>query len=55
MLPARAPLHRWLAGGAGVLQPGNHRLQASVEPLVPVVDPDVLAQGDQGGEPVRGE
>ncbi len=40
-----------VAGGVvGMFQPGNQRLQASAEPLVAVVDPDVLPQGDQGGE-----
>jgi hypothetical protein len=38
-----------------VLQPGDQRVQAGGEPLVAVVNPDVFAQGDQGGKTVRGE
>jgi len=38
-----------------MLKPINQHLQASAEPLVAVVDPDVLAQGDQGGEAVGGQ
>jgi hypothetical protein len=35
-----------------VLQPISQHLQAGGEPLVAVVDPDVLADGDQGREAV---
>ena len=35
-----------------MLQPINQHLQPSCEPLVAVVDPDVLAKGDQGWEAV---
>jgi hypothetical protein len=33
-----------------VFQPGNQHVQPGGEPLVAVVEPDVLAQGDQGRE-----
>src|SRR4029453_4751905 len=42
-------------GGARMLQPIDQHLQADGEPLVAVVDPDMFAQGDQGGEAVGGE
>jgi hypothetical protein len=35
-----------------VFQPINQHVQAGGEALVAVVDPDVLAEGDQGGEAV---
>ena len=38
-----------------MLQPSNQHVQAGGKPLVAVVDPDVLAQGDQGGEAVGGQ
>jgi hypothetical protein len=38
-----------------MLQPIDQHPQAGAEPLVAVVDPDVLAKGDQGGEAVRGQ
>jgi hypothetical protein len=38
-----------------VFQPVNQDLEAGGEPLVAVVDPDVFAQGDQGGEAVGGQ
>jgi hypothetical protein len=38
-----------------VFQPIDQDLQAGAEPLVAVVDPDVLAQGDQGREAVGGQ
>jgi hypothetical protein len=45
----RAPV----GGGAPrVLQPVGEDVQAGGEPLVAVVEPDVLAEGDQGGEAV---
>jgi hypothetical protein len=44
-----------MGGVAGVLQPINQHLEAGAEPLVAVVDPDVFAQGDQGGEAVGGQ
>src|SRR5215211_1149876 len=49
---ARAP-----AGGGTpcVLKPINQHLEAGGEPLVAVVDPDMLTQGDQGGEAVGGQ
>ena len=36
-------------------QPVNKDVQAGGEPLVAVVEPDVFAQGDQGGEAVGGQ
>jgi hypothetical protein len=39
----------------GLLQPVDQDVQAGGEPLVAVVDPDVLAEGDQGGEAVGGQ
>jgi hypothetical protein len=36
-----------------VLEPGDEDVEAGGEPLVAVVDPNVFAQGDQGGEAVR--
>jgi hypothetical protein len=44
-----------MGGVAGVFQPISQDLEAGGEPLVAVVDPDVLAQGDQGREAVRGQ
>jgi hypothetical protein len=44
---------RW--GRCGVFQPIDQHLEAGGEPLVAVVDPDVLAEGDQGGEAVGGQ
>ena len=41
--------------GARVLQPIDQHLQAGGEPLVAVVDPDVLAEGDQGGKAFAGQ
>jgi hypothetical protein len=38
-----------------VFQPVNQHLEAGGEPLVAVVDPDMFAQGDQGGEAVGGQ
>jgi hypothetical protein len=38
-----------------VFQPISQHLEAGGEPLVAVVDPDVLAEGDQGGEAVGGQ
>ena len=35
-----------------MLQPVDQHLEAGGEPLVAVVDPDVLAEGDQGREAV---
>jgi hypothetical protein len=37
-----------------VLQPVDEDVQAGGEPLVTVLEPDVLAEGDQGGEAVGG-
>ena len=37
-----------------MLQPVDQHLEAGGEPLVAVVDPDVLAEGDQGWERGRG-
>ena len=37
-----------------MLQPVDQHLEAGGEPLVAVVDPDVLAEGDQGWEAVGG-
>jgi hypothetical protein len=39
----------------GSLQPVDERVDAGGESLVAVVEPDVLAEGDQGGEPVTGK
>jgi hypothetical protein len=39
----------------GRFQPVDERVDAGGESLVTVVDPDVLAEGDQGGEPVTGK
>ena len=38
-----------------MLQPVDQHLEAGGEPLVAVVDPDVLAEGDQGREAVGGQ
>ena len=38
-----------------MLKPIDQHLEAGGEPLVAVVDPDVLAEGDQGGEAVGGQ
>ena len=38
-----------------MLQPVDQHLEAGGEPLVAVVDPDVLAEGDQGWEAVGGQ
>jgi hypothetical protein len=43
-----------MQGIACVFQPVNQDVEAGGEPLVAVVDPDVFAQGDQGGEAVGG-
>jgi hypothetical protein len=37
-----------------LLQSVDEHVQAGGEPLVAVVDPDVFAEGDQGGEAVDG-
>jgi hypothetical protein len=37
------------------LQPVDEHVEAGGEPLVAVVEPDVLAEGDQGGEAVGGQ
>jgi hypothetical protein len=42
-------------GGPCVLKPADQDVEAGGEPLVAVVDPDVLTQGDQGGEPIGGQ
>jgi hypothetical protein len=42
-------------GAPRLLQPIGKDVQAGGEPLLAVVDPDVLAQGDQGWEAVGGE
>jgi hypothetical protein len=36
-----------------VFQPVDKDVQAGGEPLVAIVEPDVLAEGDQGGEALR--
>ena len=36
-----------------MLKPVDQHLEAGGKPLVAVVDPDVLAESDQGGEAVR--
>jgi hypothetical protein len=38
-----------------MFQPISQHLEAGGKPLVAVVDPDVLAEGDQGGEAVGGQ
>jgi hypothetical protein len=38
-----------------VCQPIDQHLEAGAEPLVAVVDPDLVAEGDQGGEAVGGK
>jgi hypothetical protein len=38
-----------------VFQPVDQHVQAGGEPLVAVVEPDVLAEGDQRGEAVGGQ
>ena len=38
-----------------MLKPVDQHLEAGGEPLVAVVDPDVLAEGDQGWEAVGGQ
>jgi hypothetical protein len=38
-----------------MFQPTNQQLQSGGEPLVAVVEPDVFAEGDQGGEAVGGQ
>src|SRR4029450_7658351 len=43
---------RSMQGIACVFQPVNQDVEAGGEPLVAVVDPDMLAQGHQGGEAV---
>ena len=51
-----SPSERRPVGGAPcVLQPVDQHLEAGGEPLVAVVDPDVLAEGDQGWEAVGGQ
>jgi hypothetical protein len=35
-----------------MLKSGHQQLEGDREPLVAVVDPDVFAQGDQGGEAI---
>jgi hypothetical protein len=47
-----APERRSVGGAPRVLQPVDEDVQAGGEPLVTVVEPDVLAEGDQGGEAV---
>jgi len=44
-----------VVGVACLLEPVDQHLEAGGEPLVAVVDPDVFAQGDQGGEAVGGQ
>jgi hypothetical protein len=39
----------------GPFQPVDERVDAGGESLVAVVEPDVLAKGDQGGEAVIGK
>jgi hypothetical protein len=39
----------------GLLEPVDEHVDASGESLVSVVEPDVLAEGDQGGEAVTGQ
>jgi hypothetical protein len=46
---------RSVVGVACLLEPVDQHLEAGGEPLVAVVDPDVFAQGDQGGEAVWGQ
>src|SRR4249919_215156 len=51
-----SPSERRPVGGAPcMLQPIDQHLEAGGEPLVAVVDPDVFAEGDQGGEAVGGQ
>jgi hypothetical protein len=38
-----------------VLEPVDQDVETGGEPLVAVVDPDVFAEGDQGGEAVGGQ
>jgi hypothetical protein len=38
-----------------VLEPIDQDVETGGEPLVAVVDPDVFAEGDQGGEAVGGQ
>src|SRR6266508_5532331 len=49
----------WSGGPAGrapsLLQPIDEDVEAGGEPLAAVVEPDVPAEGDQGGEPVGGQ
>jgi hypothetical protein len=44
-----------VGGVAGVFQPISQDLEAGGEPLVAVVNPDVFAEGDEGGEAVGGQ
>jgi hypothetical protein len=39
----------------GPVQPVDEHVEAGCESLVAVVEPDVLAEGDQGGEAVIGK
>src|SRR4029450_11786662 len=50
-----APRTLVAGGGAGVCQPSDQHLEAGAEPLVAVVDPDLVAQGDQGRETFWGQ
>src|SRR6266508_3450911 len=52
----RSPTERRSVGGAPrVLQPVDQDVEAGGEPLVAVVEPDVLAEGDQGWEAFGGQ
>jgi hypothetical protein len=50
-LPERAPVGQ----APHVLQPVGEDVQAGGEALVAVVDPDVFAEGDQGGKALGGQ
>jgi hypothetical protein len=45
----------WCCGALGLLEPVDEHVDAGGESFVPVVEPDVLAEGDQGGEAVTGQ
>ena len=45
----------WCCWVLGLREPVDEHVDASGESLVPVVEPDVLAEGDQGGEAVTGQ
>jgi hypothetical protein len=52
----RSPGRRLSVGRASrLLQPDNQHVQAGGEAVVVVVEPNVLAEGDQGGEAVGGQ